>query len=80
MTGFRFETLPSKGTVYRQGDREFRLVDSENYTRQDGTPSHIVTWESDCQTCGRPYRGKSGLSAKWLAVNCEYHRFRRKRA
>lgn len=59
-------------------NQRYTLVGSADYTRADGQPSKLLTFESGCPDCGATFQVMSGLVAKSLTRRCEAHRASRR--
>lgn len=66
-----FSKPPTIGTVISLDDQSYELIGAEPHTRKDGSPTHLLTWTSDCPRCGNPFLLKTGLVAKSLNRRCE---------
>ena len=69
-----FTRPPKRGTVIHRAGQHYRLIDAKPYTRKDGTPSTLLTWEAYCCECGAHFQAKSGLRHKALYRRCQCHR------
>jgi len=49
----------------------YTAVAVEPHTRQDGTPTQVVTWNGFCANCGSEYQCKTGINPeRQLRLNC----------
>lgn len=73
-----FPSPPPIETVVNVNDQVFELIGAEPYIRKaDGVLSFVLTWHSECNTCGESYTTGSGLKVPNMVRNCDQHRMRR---
>lgn len=58
----RFDGAPEIGQIVMLDEQAYELIDVADYVRADGVHSHLLTWETQCPSCGQSFRMKSGSS------------------
>lgn len=69
-----FLTIPPVGTLMMLDDQAYRLTVVEPYTRRDGSPSRLLTWEASCAQCGTTFQVVTGMVATKIPRRCIDHR------
>jgi hypothetical protein len=57
------ETLDYKGQPYV-------LLRRRPYTRQDGNPTTLADWQSQCPRCGQTFEQTTSMRLRWLNRRC----------
>lgn len=70
---FNLKTAPQVGAKHWFDGQEFTVVKVEPYTRRDGQPSHIITWNSSCPECWGKVENTSGLAVRFPRRRCSIH-------
>ena len=65
-----FATAPPIGTIVRLDDQAYELRGTKPHTRQDGSASMLLDWETQCPKCGAPFELTTGLKAQHLRRLC----------
>lgn len=61
------------GSKFELRGQTYELVKKDPYTRQDGTPTFVLTWKSPCVTCGTHFETTTGLTVRYMNRNCPQH-------
>ena len=62
----RFAATPPAGLAILYDDQRYDLIGR----------AELLTWSSNCKTCGEQFECSSTLEIHWLTRNCEQHRQR----
>ena len=70
----RYRVTPPIGKVFVHDGQRYELIHSRSHQRQDGQSTTILTWQSQCADCGRPFVMTSGLSVTSIIRRCDLHK------
>lgn len=71
----QFLTTPRVGKVITFDDQRYVLVEHRlHYRKQDGEPTVILAWESQCADCGAPFATTTPLKVPYITRRCKKHR------
>lgn len=70
-----FAAVPSVGLSIAYDGQVFEMVRSEPYTRKDGGQSALLTWRTNCRSCGEVVEYKTGCEFRVSRRNCDEHKW-----
>ena len=65
-----FVFAPDAGTVVLLDDQQYELREARPASRNDGSHTVLLDWESICPVCGEAFVVTTGLKAKSLNRRC----------
>ena len=68
-----FNTPPGLGARFALEGQSYVLVKTQPHTRCDGKSSVILTWRSQCLSCGADFEFTTGLSLLYVNRRCPAH-------
>ncbi|MFN3297500.1 hypothetical protein [Caldimonas sp.] len=68
-----FSTPPGLGARFSLEGQSYVLIKTQPHIRRDGKPSVILTWRSQCLSCGADFEFTTGLSLLYVNRRCPAH-------
>lgn len=65
-----FSSPPRPGTILQIDDQAYELREARPASRNDGSPTTLLDWETLCPACGDSFTVTTGLKAKGVNRRC----------
>lgn len=65
-----FPTAPQIGTLLMLDNQAYELREARPASRNDGSPTMLLDWETQCPACGGPFTVTTGLKTKAINRRC----------
>jgi hypothetical protein len=70
----RFRSVHPIGKAFLCEGQRYVLIDVRQLVRKDGQPTVVLSWQSHCADCGKPFVTTSGLTISNVNRRCDVHK------